>query len=1096
MTLERMNMNRIVLSGLVALVSVAVAGCPPAQPQAPVPPTPATVLTFTATPNPVDPGSAVTLEWDTEHSQHVSIRRKDGSPVPVDEPGRAHGSVEVTVDADEVFLLTARGEGGADSAAAAVAVIEKSERQPLFVAVPEKVAAGEPVTLVWSVPGEGTITVRDGAGAVVYEGNNRAASRVIRPTSNQTYTLTADGKDVTVQVSAWPMISGFSAAPAAVAHGDTVSLQWSVLGAAELTVSAEGRGVLHTESDPAAMADGSFTEEVDFTFPEGGLVRYELTAQGGGHTVTSTLQVSVGVDPVFTELVVPEFARENGEYSVSWRTGRANRVEVLLGGQVIHVAQSQTDVNQGQLSLSSPQTEHALTFRATNARGGTVVENRSVSAVGAPTYNAFAATPSPLPQGGDAVQLSWDVSNARRVRLSVQDGPLLYEAMGPDAEQGSIPVYPNKQTIYVLNADNMVGDAIAAQTVTVDVTSPARLVFSPSTVPLGTPVQITGTNPPVTGPVRSDYVLKNVPGDEWVELLGNGGTPLPVLDSHDDDSYLITLPEEFTTRVMGTEITSRTVNVSLNGWLDFRPSTYTAIGSSLPSSSLPHLAIVPFGRDLRSSATTQILWRLDGTGPSQRLIVQWEDIRTYSSATMRQTFQAQIYRSGKIVFAYKSVTGWGATDNMVFGLQNHDSTRALTAAPAELWNGKPVSGDSFTFNGELTFPITVAASATPITFEVEVAPGAWLTIEDAPGIIPPDQFGISEVNHNPVAGQEQWFEVQNNTAQAIDLDGWTITFAPGVTHTIAGPLLIPANGYIVLGQSASSAEGATVDYAYGTSFTLPAAAGTVSLGISGGVYSSASWASAGTAGTSLQVAVPDSTLMLAAGVTTLTCPSRGTYGASGQRGSPGAANESCFPYTLQPAPANGFTPIGATGTRLTSISAHDTYQSVTLGRPVNLFGQPRSQLWVSAEGFVSFVSISESHYSNPTTVTTSNPNGVLAAFWDDLNPGSGNVYWQQFDPDATPASGDEYTVISWENWRVLSGGALNFQIVIREGTGDIEYHYGAMSSTDTGGARSLGSSATTWLENEAGTAAISYNVNSTSAPGIQPNTGLIFVYTP
>jgi hypothetical protein len=42
------------------------------------------------------------------------------------------------------------------------------------------------------------------------------------------------------------------------------------------------------------------------------------------------------------------------------------------------------------------------------------------------------------------------------------------------------------------------------------------------------------------------------------------------------------------------------------------------------------------------------------------------------------------------------------------------------------------------------------------------------------------------VNYNPAAGQAEWFEVQNDTASPIDLDGWTIQFGGGVSTRSRG----------------------------------------------------------------------------------------------------------------------------------------------------------------------------------------------------------------------------------------------------------------------------------------------------------------------
>jgi hypothetical protein len=312
--------------------------------------------------------------------------------------------------------------------------------------------------------------------------------------------------------------------------------------------------------------------------------------------------------------------------------------------------------------------------------------------------------------------------------------------------------------------------------------------------------------------------------------------------------------------------------------------------------------------------------------------------------------------------------------------------------------------------------------------------------------------------------------------------------------------VIPPSGFVVLGQTAGAAEGATVDYVYGTGFSMPDAAGALSLGIAGGTYTTVSWSSAGAQGASLQRGIAQSELMVAANAPPTFCRSFTPYGASGQFGSPGAVNGRCFVYTLQPAAPGGFQSILATGTvpGTMSATADDVLAQITLPRPIALFGQARPNLWVSSNGFVTFVAATSSHATNDTSVGTALPNGVIAPFWGDLQGQTGaGVRWQQFDPDGAPGSGDEYTLVSWENWKIYgTTSTLNFQIRFNEGPGDIEYHYGAMTSADTGGNLARGSGATTWLENGAGTAARVYNVNSATNPGITPFTGLRYAFTP
>ncbi|MBT8199199.1 MAG: ExeM/NucH family extracellular endonuclease [Acidimicrobiia bacterium] len=86
---------------------------------------------------------------------------------------------------------------------------------------------------------------------------------------------------------------------------------------------------------------------------------------------------------------------------------------------------------------------------------------------------------------------------------------------------------------------------------------------------------------------------------------------------------------------------------------------------------------------------------------------------------------------------------------------------------------------------------------------------------------------INEIMQNPSAVSDsngEWFELYNSTSNAIDIDGWTIADNDFDSHVInnGGPLLVPADGYLVLGNNSNSGTngGVTVGYNYGTSFFL------------------------------------------------------------------------------------------------------------------------------------------------------------------------------------------------------------------------------------------------------------------------------------
>jgi hypothetical protein len=322
---------------------------------------------------------------------------------------------------------------------------------------------------------------------------------------------------------------------------------------------------------------------------------------------------------------------------------------------------------------------------------------------------------------------------------------------------------------------------------------------------------------------------------------------------------------------------------------------------------------------------------------------------------------------------------------------------------------------------------------------------------------------------------------------------------------------------------------------YGTTYNMPIGAGRIGLSLAGSPpYASLSWKTAGTAGVSLQVTKQRPDILLQQGVTwssflaisqrsdqllsgnyaSLVCPGTRTYGASGQMGTPGTTNSSCLPWTVTPIPG-AFQSIAATGKAITNLQSTgascvdcvDSYNSSVVinsspynGRAVKvgntLYGTSTNRLYVDSNGWIGLVATPGSADISKTLPSGGYPLGDLAVWWDDLeaNPVTNSaVYIQQFDPNGIPNSGDEYTLISWENWRRknAAGSNLNFQIKFLEGSGNMEFHYGTMTSTDP--QFSNGANATIWMESTDGKNALPASVHQ---PNMLSNSGFRWTWTP
>jgi hypothetical protein len=82
---------------------------------------------------------------------------------------------------------------------------------------------------------------------------------------------------------------------------------------------------------------------------------------------------------------------------------------------------------------------------------------------------------------------------------------------------------------------------------------------------------------------------------------------------------------------------------------------------------------------------------------------------------------------------------------------------------------------------------------------------------------------IDEIMQNPAAVSDtsgEWFELFNPDAVAVDMYQWRIADLGSNSHVITDHLVVPADGYAVLGRSTSGNGGVAVDYAYGSDISL------------------------------------------------------------------------------------------------------------------------------------------------------------------------------------------------------------------------------------------------------------------------------------
>ena len=144
--------------------------------------------------------------------------------------------------------------------------------------------------------------------------------------------------------------------------------------------------------------------------------------------------------------------------------------------------------------------------------------------------------------------------------------------------------------------------------------------------------------------------------------------------------------------------------------------------------------------------------------------------------------------------------------------------------------------------------------------------------------------------------------------------------------------------------------------------------------------------------------------------------------------------------------------ISSTGNEATNWTSVSTFNPKDEGYsgPFNIgfnfkyYGVEYSQVYVNANGFLTFLPYTSSSYSNSILPGTAGPNGIIAAFWDDLDGSNGNgkVYYKADDNKFII----QYT--DWKRYSSSSSGTFTFQIVLNS-SGTINYYYYSINGTKT-----------------------------------------------
>ncbi len=163
-------------------------------------------------------------------------------------------------------------------------------------------------------------------------------------------------------------------------------------------------------------------------------------------------------------------------------------------------------------------------------------------------------------------------------------------------------------------------------------------------------------------------------------------------------------------------------------------------------------------------------------------------------------------------------------------------------------------------------------------------------------------------------------------------------------------------------------------------------------------------------------------------------------------------------YTVSPT-TFGFTPLSSP----TCVNAGDDWVSapIPLPFPFYFFGNTYNSLYISSNGFITFLAGQPSGCcSGQCLPNTGTPNGLIAGYWEDLNPASGGTICYQTVGNAP----NRIFVVQFSNVPHFGGGNnVTFQIKLFECSMNIEIH--CQNCPSDGGSHTQG------IENPAGNAA-------------------------
>jgi serine protease len=184
-----------------------------------------------------------------------------------------------------------------------------------------------------------------------------------------------------------------------------------------------------------------------------------------------------------------------------------------------------------------------------------------------------------------------------------------------------------------------------------------------------------------------------------------------------------------------------------------------------------------------------------------------------------------------------------------------------------------------------------------------------------------------------------------------------------------------------------------------------------------------------------------------------------TVSAGGTTASQTATGTAYLNYTCQDVPMSWVDVTG--GTRLVGAGADDGFSTLGIGFPVSFYGQTYTTAYVSSNGFLALGSSAGANTpGNAAIPNTAAPNGIIAPYWDDLDPSAGGGVYA----GVSGAAPDRTLHIEWHDvphFTLSTSGRVTVELSLKE-NGEVRFQY---LDTDFGNPNwNAGASATAGIE--------------------------------